>query len=114
MDQQVDTPGGELSAKVRRHESNEDVHASAGGDAPVTTRSAASMLELFQSLSEEYQLLNTDYSQVFRDSEQFEESCPGQLDELLQAAKALEKDLLQQKEALRSRLKTLQQSLSQL
>ncbi|XP_071811842.1 uncharacterized protein [Apostichopus japonicus] len=48
---------------------------------------------------------------VFKESEEFENFCPNRVDKLLSEAKALEENLLQQKQQLMQRLKALSRTL---
>jgi len=67
--------------------------------------------DVMKELKQDANMLNVNWTQVFRDSEHYEMFCPTRLDRILQDAKALEQNLIQQKDALRNRLGMLSQAL---
>ncbi|XP_033762860.1 uncharacterized protein LOC117344277 [Pecten maximus] len=69
------------------------------------------IVDVMKDLSEESKNVHDQFSNMFRESEEYETICPEKLDKLIGEATALEENLNQQKQVLCSRLKALSRTL---
>nr|XP_034337242.1 uncharacterized protein LOC105333458 isoform X2 [Crassostrea gigas] len=70
-----------------------------------------SIADLIKDMSEKSMKIYMHWMELFRDGEKFEEGVPSLIDELLNQAKRIEEDLIEQKEALRQRIYRITQTL---
>eukprot|EP00105_Crassostrea_gigas_P017104 XP_011434749.1 PREDICTED: HEAT repeat-containing protein 1 homolog [Crassostrea gigas] len=70
-----------------------------------------SIADLIKDMSEKSMKVYMHWMELFRDGEKFEEGVPSLIDELLNQAKRIEEDLIEQKEALRQRIYRITQTL---
>ncbi|XP_070564623.1 uncharacterized protein [Ptychodera flava] len=86
----------------------QSVHAAGNGS---SSSQVPLVTDLLTEMGQAMKMNCSHWAQVFQESQEFETFCPTRLDKMLAEARALEEDLIKQKEKLRLRLQAISKTL---